>query len=80
MQASLPDHMEGLGVRSKCSLAPSAFLASVAATLPLQEEILSASLMNIEDADVTFAIWNSLAKSIEPSEASKAHPEDTGLM
>ena len=32
-----------------------------------------ASLRNIEDADVTntLAIWNSLAKSTEPSEASK---------
>ena len=47
--------------------------ASAAATLPLQTEILSASLRNIEDADVTntLAIWNSLAKSTEPNEASK---------
>ena len=68
-QASLSVHMEGLGVRSACWLAPSAFLASSAATLPLQQEILSASLRNIEDADVTntLAIWNSLAKSTEPS-------------
>ena len=65
--------MGGLGVRSGCSLAPSAFLASAAATLPLQEDILSASLRNSEDADETnnLAIWNSLAKSTEPSEASK---------
>ena len=38
MQASLP--MGGFGVRSVCSLASSAFLASAAATLPLQDEIL----------------------------------------
>ena len=40
---------------------------------PTPKEILSASLRNIEDADVTntLAIWNSLAKSTEPSEASK---------
>ena len=51
----------------------SAFLASAAATLPLQKEILSVSLRNIEDADVTntLAIWNSLDKSTESSEASK---------
>ena len=69
----MPVHIGSLEVRSACSLAPSAFLASAAATLPLQEEILSASLRNIEDADVTntLAIWNSLAKSTEPSEASK---------
>ena len=35
-QASLPVHMGGLGVRSACMLAPSAFLASAAATIPLQ--------------------------------------------
>ena len=54
-------------------MAPSAFVASAAATLPLQAEILSASLRNIEDDDVTntLTIWNSLAKSTEPSEASK---------
>ena len=34
-QASLPVHMGGLGVRSACMLIPSAFLTSVAATLPL---------------------------------------------
>ena len=72
-QASLPVHIGGLGMRSAVSLAPSAFLASATATLPLQKEILSASLRNIEDADVTntLAIWNSLSKSTEPSEASK---------
>ena len=64
--------MGGLGVRSACSLVPSAFLASAAATLPLQEEILSASRRNIEVADVinTLAKWNSLAKSTTPSKAS----------
>ena len=69
MQTSLPVHMEGFGVSSACSLAPSAFLASSAATLPLQDEILStSSLVGIEDKDVSNAraIWNSLAMAIEP--------------
>ena len=35
IQASLPVQMGGLGVRSACTLAPSAFLASAAATLSL---------------------------------------------
>ena len=34
-QASLPVHMGGLGVRSTCILAPSTFLESAAAMLPL---------------------------------------------
>ena len=39
--ATLPVHMGDLGVRSACMLAPSAFLVSVAATLPLQDAILA---------------------------------------
>ena len=55
-QASLLVHMGGLGVRSACSLASSAFLASAAATLPLQDEILLASsLAGVEDKDVSNA-------------------------
>ena len=74
MQASLLVHIEGLGVKSSCSLAPSAFLASAAATLLLKDEILSASsLIGIEDKDASNAraIWNSLAMANEPIEASK---------
>ena len=40
-QASLPVHKGSLGVRSACMLAPSAFLASATATLPLQDAILA---------------------------------------
>ena len=40
-RASLPVHMGGYVVRSACMLAPSAFLASAAATLPLQDAILA---------------------------------------
>ena len=74
MQASLPVHMGGLGMRSACSLASSAFLASAAATLPLQDEILLASsLARVDDKDVSNAraTWNGLAMANEPIEASK---------
>ena len=54
-QASLPVHMGGLGIRSAYMLAPSAFLASAAATLPLQEAILSASLPGVDDSAVNNA-------------------------
>ena len=40
IQASQPVQMGGLGVRSASMLAPSAFLASAAATLSLQNAIL----------------------------------------
>ena len=74
MQASLPVHMGGLGVRSACSLASSAFLASAAATFPRQDEILFASsLARVEDKDVSNAraTWNGLEMANEPIEASK---------
>ena len=40
LQASLPVGNGGLGVRSAMMLAPSAFLASAASTLQLQQSIL----------------------------------------
>ena len=52
-QALLPVHIGELGVRSACSLAPCAFLASDAVTLPLQEDIQSAFLTYIEDTNVS---------------------------
>ena len=52
-QASLPVHMERPGVRSACMLAPSVFLASAAATLPLQSSILSASVAGTDDTAVS---------------------------
>ena len=61
-------------MRSACSLASSAFLASAAATLPLQDEIiLASSLAGVEDKDVSNAraTWNGLAMANEPIEASK---------
>ena len=74
MEGSLPVHMGGLGVRSVCLLASSAFLASAAAMLPLQDEILLASsLAGVENKDVSNAraTWNGLAMANEPIEASK---------
>ena len=50
-QASMPVHMGGLGVRSACMLAPSAFLTSAAA--PIQEAILSASVAGTDDTAVS---------------------------
>ena len=60
-QASLPVQMGGLGVRSVCTLAPSAFLASAAATLSLQNAILPKVLREIEDPVYAFALstWKS---------------------
>ena len=74
MQASLPVHMGGLGVRSACSLALSAFLVSAAATLSLQHEnLLASSLVGVVDKDVNNAraTCSSLAMANEPTEASK---------
>ena len=61
-------------MRSACSLASSAFLASAAVTLPLQDKILLASsLAGVEDKDVSNAreTWNGLSMANEPIEASK---------
>ena len=69
MQASLPVHMGGLEVRSACSLATSAVVASAAVTFQLQDEIiLASSLVGVEDKDVSNAraTWNSLAVANEP--------------
>ena len=72
-QASLPVHRRGLGVRSACMLSPSAFLASAAATLPLQEAILSALVAGADDTAVSNikTMWSCLAKTTETSDLSK---------
>ena len=74
MQASLPVYIEGLEVRSACSLASSAFVASAADTHKLQDEIrLTSSLVGVEHKYVCNArvTWISLAMANEPIEASK---------
>ena len=54
-------------------LAPSAFLASAAAMLPLQEAILLASLAGVDDRAVNNAktAWTSQANTNEPADAVK---------
>ena len=56
-------------------LAPSAFLASAAATLPLQEAILAPSIQssNTEDHAVTEALetWHTVTDAAEPADASR---------
>ena len=52
-QASLPVKDGGLGIRRAVSLAPSAFLASAANTLNLQELILANSMTTLQDSAVT---------------------------
>ena len=63
-------HKGGLGVRSACMLAPSAFLASAAATLPLQDAVLAPTINSntTEDQAVTEAlnIWHSMTDAAEP--------------
>ena len=77
-QASLPVHMGGFGVSSACMLARSAFLASAAATLPLQEAILSASVAGADDnAESNIkATWSCLFNMTEPFDLSKHTQRD----
>lgn len=73
-QASLPVHKGGLGVRSARQLAPSAFLASAAATLSLQEAILSSSKINIQpDSSTQSALneWTTMTTTPQPDSTNK---------
>ena len=65
--------MGGLGVRSACNLAPSAFLASAAATLSLQEAILPQQLRHTDDLAVSYAlsVWKAQTPNAEPSDATR---------
>ena len=67
-QASLPIQTGELGVRSACILVPSAFFASAAGTLSLQNPILPESLHDTEDPTVSFALasWKPLTHKDEP--------------
>ena len=64
----MPVHMGGLVVRSVFMLAPSAFLASAAATLSLQNVILPESLHDTQDPTVSFVLasWKTLTHNDEP--------------
>ena len=57
-QASLPVSKGGLGIRSVVALAPSAFLASAAATQDLQLRLLPSSLSDPE-VDRALSFWSS---------------------
>jgi hypothetical protein len=58
VQASLPVAYGGLGIRSVALLAPSAFLASAAATLDVQSSLLPEDAVLDPFVDKTLAIWN----------------------
>ena len=68
VQASLPVHDGGLGLRSARMLAPSAFLASAAATLKLQNEIIPSHVQQLSDQARSEAleIWSRSAAASPP--------------
>ena len=70
-QANLPDHMEGLGVRSAGVMATSGFLASTAATLPLQDAIFAMSVHGEEDPAVkaVMLVWMKTSQCTVPVNA-----------
>ena len=72
-QGNLLVHIGGLGVRSASMLASSAFLASAAATLPLQNGILSKSVQDEEDPAMrsTILVWKKISHSSIPANALK---------
>ena len=66
-QASLPVRNGGLGIRSAQMLAPSAFLASAASTLELQQSILPSSIQtqvdkSTESAEISWAALSGASK------------------
>ena len=70
MQALLPVHMGGLGVRSAELLAPSISLASAKSTFSLQNDILAGSIQSFigaytSDANVS---WKSFINADIPSQ------------
>ena len=69
LQASLPVGDGGLGIRSARMLAPSAFLASAASTLPLQQSILPDKVAALDDRSIesTESSWSGLANSPKPA-------------
>ena len=72
LQASLPLRNGGLGIRSAKMLAPSAFLASAASTLSLQQSILPEPFKSSPDLTVATMLthWKNLSGTEEPK------PED----
>ena len=68
-QASLPVGDGGLGIQSAQMLAPSAFLASAASTLQLQQSILPDNIRILSDESIesTESIWTNLSNSSTPT-------------
>lgn len=67
-QAALPVRDGGLGIRSAVMLAPSAFLASAAGTMELQNHILPPTVSIIPDKSVesTLSIWSERSRAPTP--------------
>ena len=76
LQATLPVKNEGIGFRSAMMLAPSAFLASAASTLALQEAILPSSYRLVAD-DTKIKMPRLVYKILVPHSRyySAAHPK-----
>jgi len=73
LQASLPIRDRGLGIQSAEMLAPSAYLASAASTLLLQQSILHDNIWMQGDQSVASAetLWTGLANSPKPSQQTQ---------
>ena len=63
-QATLPVYTGSLGVRSAYMLEPSAFLASAAATLSLQEAILPDQVRGTDELAlfISLSVWKTLTR------------------
>ena len=72
-QATMPVYMGGLGVRSAFMLAPSAFLASAAATLSPQEAILPDQVRSTDDLAVSMSlsVWKTLTPDCQPRDTTR---------
>jgi len=80
LQASLPVADGGLAIRSAQTMASSAFLASAASTLTLQESILPSNIKSVLDQSLasTEIVWDLEALSSSPMPAiNKQHIQKT---
>ena len=73
LQASLPVKNGGLGIRSVTTLAPSAFLASAASTLTLQDAMLAQFGNTAPDLAITRSTlaWSAMTNYVEPMSERK---------
>ena len=68
LQASLPVKIGGLGIRSACHLAPSAYLAAFYAMTELKERILSTSNLTLSSHESSvLALWSTVTQAPPPS-------------